>query len=162
MENVAILYGHWKYKPFSLSYGHTIHFVIIGYIFPILLCCTKKNLATVPFNMCCCLNFDLFTILCYVSLYNSGFCPGAEYWKQEKIQYVYEALIVRFCYCTKGQHTYDDSDAYIVLLLACSKKPAGVMRKKYSLVAFFLDMFFKRKKNEVVVFVGVDWAKLFG
>jgi hypothetical protein len=33
-------------QPFDISYGHLVHLVVIWYILPILVCCTKKNLAT--------------------------------------------------------------------------------------------------------------------
>jgi hypothetical protein len=33
-------------RSFGIFYGHLIYFVAIRYIFPVLLCCTKKNLAT--------------------------------------------------------------------------------------------------------------------
>jgi hypothetical protein len=32
--------------PFGIFYDHLVHFVIIWYIFPVLVSCTKKNLAT--------------------------------------------------------------------------------------------------------------------
>jgi hypothetical protein len=50
--NLGILSKHWngKYwcilKPFGLLYGQLVHFVVIWYIFPVLVCCTKKNLPT--------------------------------------------------------------------------------------------------------------------
>jgi hypothetical protein len=48
MEDVGILYVHWVYLTvflvviliyFDVCYGHLVHF-------PVLVCCTKKNLAT--------------------------------------------------------------------------------------------------------------------
>jgi hypothetical protein len=33
-------------QTFAIFYDHLVHFVIIWYIFPILVSCTKKNLAT--------------------------------------------------------------------------------------------------------------------
>jgi hypothetical protein len=41
--------GWYILWPFGLFYGHLIYFVdfiVIWYIFPFLVCCTKKNLAT--------------------------------------------------------------------------------------------------------------------
>jgi hypothetical protein len=47
---MAILYILW---PFGLFYSHFVYFVAVGYIlwlfdisFAVLVCCTKKNLAT--------------------------------------------------------------------------------------------------------------------
>jgi hypothetical protein len=42
MKNVGIFYGHLEY----FMYRHFVHFVLIWYIFPFLVSCTKKNLAT--------------------------------------------------------------------------------------------------------------------
>jgi hypothetical protein len=37
----------WSYfQTFGIFYDHLVHFVFIGYIFPVLVTCTKKNLAT--------------------------------------------------------------------------------------------------------------------
>jgi hypothetical protein len=33
-------------RPFGKFYDHLVHFVFIWYIFPVLVSCTKKNLAT--------------------------------------------------------------------------------------------------------------------
>jgi hypothetical protein len=50
MDDVAIFYDH-----FGLFYGHWKYFMAIwnilwsfGIFFPVLVCCTKKNLATLP------------------------------------------------------------------------------------------------------------------
>jgi hypothetical protein len=44
MEDVGILWSiSW---PNGISYGHLVHFVVIWYIFPVLVCCTEINLAT--------------------------------------------------------------------------------------------------------------------
>jgi hypothetical protein len=40
---VAIWYILW---PFGIFCGHLVYFVAIWYIFPVLVCCTKINLAT--------------------------------------------------------------------------------------------------------------------
>jgi hypothetical protein len=46
--------------PFGLFYGHLLYVVaiilVIGYIFPVLVCCTKKNLAALPSATDNCLN----------------------------------------------------------------------------------------------------------
>jgi hypothetical protein len=58
----GIFYGHLVYfkaiwyrclmaicyilRPFRIYYGHLVYFMAIWYIFPVLVCCTKKNLAT--------------------------------------------------------------------------------------------------------------------
>jgi hypothetical protein len=34
------------YSKFGTFYGPLVYFVVIWYIFPVLVCCTKKNLAT--------------------------------------------------------------------------------------------------------------------
>jgi hypothetical protein len=36
-------------RPIGIFYGHFVHFVVVWYIFPVLVCCTKKNLATLIF-----------------------------------------------------------------------------------------------------------------
>jgi hypothetical protein len=49
MEDVGIFYGHLVYVFYGQIgkfNGHLVQFVVIWYIFPILVCCTKKNLAT--------------------------------------------------------------------------------------------------------------------
>jgi hypothetical protein len=54
MENLGIFYDHLVYLtaiknilwPFGTFCGHLVHFVAIWYIFPILVFCTKTNLAT--------------------------------------------------------------------------------------------------------------------
>jgi hypothetical protein len=50
MEDVGLFYGHLVYfTAICYTYvfcGHLKHFMVIWYIFPILVCCTKKNLAT--------------------------------------------------------------------------------------------------------------------
>jgi hypothetical protein len=43
MYFVVIWYILW---PFALFYVHLVYFMVIQYIFPILVCCTMKNLAT--------------------------------------------------------------------------------------------------------------------
>jgi hypothetical protein len=54
MDDVGLFYGHLDYCmaiwsiswSFGIFYGHFIYFVAIWYIFPVLVCWTKKNLAT--------------------------------------------------------------------------------------------------------------------
>jgi hypothetical protein len=47
MENIGIVYGHLGYlRPFGIFCSHLLHFRTIWYIFPVLVSCTKKNLAT--------------------------------------------------------------------------------------------------------------------
>jgi hypothetical protein len=59
MEDVGIFYGRWFF------YGQLVYIMSIGYIlwsfginFPVLVCCTKKNLATLP--------KALLNVYCYV------------------------------------------------------------------------------------------------
>jgi hypothetical protein len=33
-------------RPFGIFHSHLVHFAVIWYIFPVLVCCAKKNLAT--------------------------------------------------------------------------------------------------------------------
>jgi hypothetical protein len=48
------LYGYFVYFsaklyilwPNCIFYGHLVHFVVIGYLFPVLVSCTEKNMAT--------------------------------------------------------------------------------------------------------------------
>jgi hypothetical protein len=42
---VAILYILW---PFCTFCGHFVYFMVVWYIFSRLVCCPKKNLATLP------------------------------------------------------------------------------------------------------------------
>jgi hypothetical protein len=62
MEDVGICYGHLVYVfyghlvyfiaiwsillPFGIFCSHLVDFMVLWYIFPLLACCTKKNLAT--------------------------------------------------------------------------------------------------------------------
>jgi hypothetical protein len=47
LENVDTFYGHLGYFTDIWDiYDHLAHFVFIWYIFPVLVSCTKKNLAT--------------------------------------------------------------------------------------------------------------------
>jgi hypothetical protein len=50
LESIAmygIWYGHFVYlRPNGIFYGHLVHFVVIWYIFPVLVCCTEENMAT--------------------------------------------------------------------------------------------------------------------
>jgi hypothetical protein len=56
-ENIGIFYGHLVYFtliwyilcPFGIFYGHLVYFVVIWTIFPVLVRCSKKNLATLRF-----------------------------------------------------------------------------------------------------------------
>jgi hypothetical protein len=46
---VAIWYILWPILcPFGIFCGHLVYFVSIWYIFPVLVGCTKKNLAALP------------------------------------------------------------------------------------------------------------------
>jgi hypothetical protein len=45
--HIGIFYFHLVYfQPFDIFYGHLAYFLAIWYIFPVLVCCSKKNLAT--------------------------------------------------------------------------------------------------------------------
>jgi hypothetical protein len=46
MEHVGAFYGLLAYfmKNWSI-FGHLVYFMVICYIFPVLVCCSKKNLA---------------------------------------------------------------------------------------------------------------------
>jgi hypothetical protein len=47
MEDVGIFYGHLVYFiAIKNIFGNLVNFMVIWHIFPILVCCTKKNLAT--------------------------------------------------------------------------------------------------------------------
>jgi hypothetical protein len=47
MEDIDIFYGHLVFLlPFGILLWHLVYFVPIWYIFPALVCCNKKNLAT--------------------------------------------------------------------------------------------------------------------
>jgi hypothetical protein len=54
MEDVGTFYDHLVYFaaicytlwPFGIFCGNLVYFMVIWYIFPVLVCCTKKNLAT--------------------------------------------------------------------------------------------------------------------
>jgi hypothetical protein len=56
LENVTIFYVHLEYfmdiwdilRTFGTFYGHSVHFLLIWYIFHVLVLRTKKNLATLP------------------------------------------------------------------------------------------------------------------
>jgi hypothetical protein len=44
---LAKLWTIWSIlRPLEIFYSHLVYFVVIGYIFPVLVSCTKKNLAT--------------------------------------------------------------------------------------------------------------------
>jgi uncharacterized membrane protein YjgN (DUF898 family) len=40
-------------RSFVIFYGHLVQFVVIGHIFPVLVLCTKKNLATLVWMYTC-------------------------------------------------------------------------------------------------------------
>jgi hypothetical protein len=43
IEEVGIFYGHLvHFRTFDLFYGRLAYFVVIWYIFPVLVCCTRK------------------------------------------------------------------------------------------------------------------------
>jgi hypothetical protein len=47
MEDVGVFYAIWYILlPFGIVYGHLVYFLVIWYIFPVLVRCNKKNLAT--------------------------------------------------------------------------------------------------------------------
>jgi hypothetical protein len=47
MEKVSIFMDSWSIlRSFVIFYGHLVQFMVIWYIFPVLVFCTKKNLAT--------------------------------------------------------------------------------------------------------------------
>jgi hypothetical protein len=47
LENIDIFYGHYEYfTDFGIFCDHLVHFLFIWYIFPVLVSCGKKNLAT--------------------------------------------------------------------------------------------------------------------
>jgi hypothetical protein len=47
MEDVGIFYGQLVFlRPICIFCGHLVYFMVIWYIFPVLVWCTKKNLAT--------------------------------------------------------------------------------------------------------------------
>jgi hypothetical protein len=47
MEVVGTVFVHLVYLlPFGIFYGHLIYFLNIRYIFPVLVRCSQKNLAT--------------------------------------------------------------------------------------------------------------------
>jgi hypothetical protein len=47
MKEVGLFYSHFVYfTAIWYIYGHLVYFVVIRYMFPVLVCCTKKNLAT--------------------------------------------------------------------------------------------------------------------
>jgi hypothetical protein len=49
-EKVDILWPFGMFYEYmhGIFYDHLVHFVLIWYIFPVLVSCTKKNLATLP------------------------------------------------------------------------------------------------------------------
>jgi hypothetical protein len=47
IQNFGTFYGHCSILiPFGIFCDHTVYFMVIRNIFPVLVCCTKKNLAT--------------------------------------------------------------------------------------------------------------------
>jgi hypothetical protein len=48
LENGDLFYGHLEYfsRHLGYIYDHSVHFVFIWYIFPVLVSCIKKSLAT--------------------------------------------------------------------------------------------------------------------
>jgi hypothetical protein len=47
MDDDDIFNGHLVYlRSFGIFCDHLVYFVVIWYIFPVLVCCTKVNLAT--------------------------------------------------------------------------------------------------------------------
>jgi hypothetical protein len=63
MEDVGKFMDIWSIlQPFVIFYGHLVYFVVSWYIFPVLVCCTKKNLATLQWSQ----SYDF-----YIYNYNS-------------------------------------------------------------------------------------------
>jgi hypothetical protein len=61
LEKVDIFHGLleyftviWDILPFATFCVHLVHFVYIWYIFPVLVSCTKKNLATLHISILKC------------------------------------------------------------------------------------------------------------
>jgi hypothetical protein len=48
MKDVGIFFMEiWSIlQPFHMFYGHLVYFVVIWYLFPVLVYCTKKTMAT--------------------------------------------------------------------------------------------------------------------
>jgi hypothetical protein len=47
MKDVGKFYGLWSILwTFGINFGHVVYFVVNWCIFPFLVCCTEKNLAT--------------------------------------------------------------------------------------------------------------------
>jgi hypothetical protein len=47
MKDIGTFYGHFIYFHLVCMYcGHLVYFMVIRNIFPVLVCCTRKNLAT--------------------------------------------------------------------------------------------------------------------
>jgi hypothetical protein len=46
MEDVYFMDIRYILQPFEIFYDRLVYFVVIWYIFPVLVHCTKKNLAT--------------------------------------------------------------------------------------------------------------------
>jgi hypothetical protein len=56
-RKMLVFYGHFVY--FTAKWYISVHFVVICYIFPVLVCCNEKNLATLS--------------LCVVPRFNADF-----------------------------------------------------------------------------------------
>jgi hypothetical protein len=41
-------------QPFGIFCGHLLYLIVIPYTFPVLVCCAKKNLATLVCTVCTC------------------------------------------------------------------------------------------------------------
>jgi hypothetical protein len=62
-------------RPLEIFYGHLVYFVVIWYIFPVLVFCTKKNLATlIPLKYKNPESAFIRTAVCI--FLNYFFCPG--------------------------------------------------------------------------------------
>jgi hypothetical protein len=61
MENVGTVHGHLEYfTDMGIFYERLVHFVLIWYISPVLVPCTKKHLATLELTQEC--HFFFFII----------------------------------------------------------------------------------------------------
>jgi hypothetical protein len=51
MEDVGTVFIHLVYlQPFGIFYGRLVYFLELWYIFPVLVCYSRKNLATLLSN----------------------------------------------------------------------------------------------------------------
>jgi hypothetical protein len=60
-------------QSFGIFYDHLVHFVFMWYIFPVLVSCTKENLATL-FAKIICITLSR-TMSCYRDVFARWCCP---------------------------------------------------------------------------------------